>query len=309
MNIERGQRFLRGLLGLDLLQRGVDEAKVLAARAVLEARRARPPVRDLEQAELQVFSQFGDDGIIQHLIHQADVRRDTFVELGVSDYREANTRFLLVNDNWRGMVVDCGAAEVRTIEADAIHWRHDLVVVQAMVEPDGVNELLRARGFTGELGLLSIDIDGNDYFVWEALDVVEPTLVVVEYNALLGRERPLVVPYQRGFERGKAHFSHLYWGASLPALCHLAARKGYAFVGSNQAGNNAHFVRRDRLRDLPEVSCREGWRESRFRESRDERGRLSFLRGRERQAVLAGLPLLDVETGELLRVGEAGCEL
>ena len=110
---------------------------------------------------------------------------------------------------------------------------------------------------SGEIGLLSIDIDGNDYWVLEAIDSVSPQILVAEYNSLFGPERAVTVPYDAAFVRGEKHYSHLYWGASLAALVRAAETKGLALVGGNRAGNNAFFVRRDTLGGIPERTAAE----------------------------------------------------
>jgi hypothetical protein len=204
----------------------------------------------LRDAEFRVFSQFGDDGIIQYLIHLLEPVEERFIEFGVEDYGESNTRFLLMNDNWTGLVIDGSREHVAHICRQDYHSRHTLTAAHAFVDRSNVNALFRDNGFTGGLGLLSIDIDGNDYWVWEAIDCVEPVVVVCEYNAVFGASRAVTVPYELTFQRTRAHPSNLYFGASLGALCLLAGRKGFAFVGANSAGNNAYFVRQDRLGPL-----------------------------------------------------------
>ena len=167
---------------------------------------------------------------------------------------------------------------------------------QAFVTRENIDALIGTNGLSGEIGLLSVDIDGVDYFVWEAIMVVQPALVVVEYNARFGPERAVTVPYDAAFQRGAAHSSHIYYGASLAALVGLGKRKGYAFVGANSAGNNAFFVRRDLLpADLRERTAREGFVDCQFRESRDAAGRLAFFNAEEERAILARLPLEEVE--------------
>ena len=112
------------------------------------------------------------------------------------------------------------------------------------------------------------------------------------------------MPYEPGFQRTQAHWSNLYWGASLPALAFLAESKGYRLVGSNSAGNNAYFVRAELAGGLPQPSVRTAYRESRYRESRDEQGELTYLAGDRRREPIAELPLHDLDTGEQVRVGE-----
>jgi len=197
---------------------------------------------EIQQAEFRVFSQWGEDGILQHLLRHVSVSRKIFVEFGVENYTESNTRFLLMNDNWAGLVIDGSAANIEYIKQDEIYWRYNLKAEAAFITKDNINDLIRRNGISGEIGLLSVDIDGNDYWVWDAIDSVIPSIVVVEYNARFGPERAVTVPYDPAFVRAAAHHSNLYWGASLAAFCLLAKRKGYSFVGCNTAGNNAFFV-------------------------------------------------------------------
>lgn len=294
------------------LLRELAATRMLTARLLIAQMQARGPAGGIRSAEFKVFSQFGDDGIIQYLIHHADLRSENhaFVEFGVSNYLESNTRFLLMNDHWRGLVMDGSPACVDFIRADEISWRHDLTAACAFIDTDNINDLLSANGFEGEIGLLSIDIDGNDYWVWQAIHAVQPIVVVVEYNSVFGVSHALTIPYDRHFYRTSAHWSNLYWGASLKALYLLAQQKGYAFLGCNGIGNNAYFVRNDRLGALTPVGLEEGYAVSRFRDSRDRQGRLTFVGGARRARLIEDMPLVDVERGvgvnlKDLQVGEA----
>jgi len=286
------------------LRERLDDIAVLAGQARAQQIAMRE-IGDLRQAEFRVFSQFGDDGIVEHLVGRIGVPRaaERFVEIGVEDYSEANTRFLLVNRNWSGLIVDGTDAHVRAVEASPLMWRHDIHPVTAFVEPHNVNDLLREHGFDRDLGLLSIDVDGNDYWIWQAV-TAEPAIVIVEYNSLFGAERAVTIPYQAGFDRTRAHHSNLYFGASLAALTRLGERKGYRLVGSNSAGNNAYFVRREVAIDLPAPTVAEAYVESRYRESRDQAGNLTFLSGPERVRAIADLEVWDVEREELVAAGE-----
>jgi hypothetical protein len=272
----------------------------------LESRllRSSPPgsVRD---AEFRVFSQFGEDGIIQHLVGRVPVEYEVFVEFGVEDYSESNTRFLLVHDNWRGLVMDGGGAHEAFLRRTGLDWRHDITAKTAFVDRDNINGLIRSAGIEGDIGLLSVDIDGNDLWVLEAIDVVSPRILVVEYNSNFGPEAAVTVPYDPGFERGQAHPSHLYWGASLAALDLVAGRKGYVLVGGNSAGNNAFWVREDVAGDLVRVAVKDAYAVSRFRESRDESGQLTYVRLREaRLRLIRDQPLWDLEVERIMTVCE-----
>lgn len=302
------RRFLAHLLGLPdslgALHRKMDETKVLAARGLVRNVRSSPPLDDIREAEFKVFSQFGDDGILQYLLSHVGIEDDSFIEFGVADYTESNTRFLLVNDNWRGLVIDSGAKNIRTIRRDPLFWRHELLAIQAFVTRENLNALIGESGIGSRPSILSIDIDGNDYWVWEALDVVTPAIVVIEYNSLFGARRAVTIPYQADFDRGQAHYSGLFGGCSLRALGLLAERKGYAFVGCNSSGNNAYFVRRDRLGSVKAASIEAGYVLSRVRDSRDQKGALSFVGGEGRLRLIQDLEVWDLEANRTVRLAE-----
>jgi hypothetical protein len=266
----------------------------------------RPAPTSLFDVEFKVFSQFGEDGIIQHILRSIGAHSDTFVEIGTGDYRESNTRFLALNNNWRGAAIDGGQSHVEFILGTGLAWRHDVEPVSAFVTTENVNSLIKDAGFTGDLGLLSIDVDGNDYWLWEKTDVVNPAIVVMEYNALFGPDAAITVPYDPSFVNSEAHYSQLYFGTSIAALKHLADQKGYRFVGCNSNGNNAFFVRDDIAGELPNLSAADGYVASRFLTSRNEDGTMSRMRSVEGRLKLIGdLPVVDVTTGETTTVAAA----
>lgn len=253
------------------------------------------PAAEIQRAEFRVFSQWGEDGILQHLLRHVAVSKKIFVEFGVENYTESNTRFLLMNDNWAGLVIDGSPENIASIKSDDIYWRYNLKAEAAFITKDNINDLIRRNGISGEIGLLSVDIDGNDYWVWEAIDAVTPSIVVAEYNSRFGPERAVTVPYDPVFNRKAAHYSSIYYGASLAALCLLAKRKRYSFVGCNTAGNNAFFVRNELLPPgLPSLTPAEGFVAAQFRESRDADGSMAFLTAEQEAAILSQLPLVEV---------------
>jgi hypothetical protein len=272
----------------------------------LESRMLRnSPPADLRGAEFKVFSQFGEDGIIQFLVQRVPIENEVFVEFGVEDYSESNTRFLLVHDNWRGLVMDGDDLHRAFLRRTGLDWRHDIEAKRAFVDRDNINGLISSAGIGGDIGLLSVDIDGNDYWVLEAIEVVSPRILVVEYNSNFGPEAAVTVPYDPLFERARAHWSQLYWGASLAALDSLARHKGYTLVGGNSAGNNAFWVRDDVLGDLPGVAVRDAYAASRFRESRDESGALSYIGPHEaRLALIRHMPVWDVEAERTVTIAD-----
>ena len=252
-------------------------------------------VDSLDEAEFQVYSQWGEDGILQYICSHVDLPSKTFVEFGVESYREANTRWLLVEHDWSGLVIDGSEAYMEALRSEEIYWRHRLTAVASFITRENINELISGAGMEGEIGLLSVDIDGVDYWVWEAITVVNPAIVVAEYNSLFGPERAVTVPYRPDFVREEAHYSCSYYGVSLRALEILGRKKGYSLVGSNSAGNNAFFVRDDLLREpLRRVSAADAYVKRSFREARNEEGKLLFPTFEEEAALIAELPLVEI---------------
>ena len=291
------QYFLQRLFGIQKLNRNLNESKILLGqmlnRQTLENK--AQIIKDIKKAEFKVFSQWGDDGIIQFLIEYLDIKPKTFIEFGVEDYIESNTRFLLVNNNWSGLVLDGSKKNIEKIKADPIYWRHDLIAECAFITTENINEIIQRNGFNGHVGILSIDIDGNDYWVWEAIECVDPSIVIIEYNAVFGDKRSISVPYRPDFQRTSAHYSNLYFGASLPALVDLGAKKGYHFIGCTSSGNNAYFIRMGLERDLSIQSIDKGFVQSKSRESRDKSGNLTYHSGNARLDQIKGLEVIDVK--------------
>ena len=260
--------------------------------------------RNLHENEFKVFSQWGEDGIIQFLLRHITIQERIFIEFGVGDYTESNTRFLLKQDNWKGLLIDGSATNTSKIRSSQEHWQHDLTIECAFITKDNINQLISKNGVAGEIGILSVDIDGNDYWIWEAINCVNPAIVICEYNSLFGPAAAVSTPYDEAFYIFKAHFSGLYWGASVAAFHHLGKKKGYSLVGSNTAGNNLFFVRDDLLGSLPSLGPDQAYVQSRFRISRDRDGKLSYLTAEQCLKLIAGLPLIDVRLNISRRAAE-----
>ncbi|MBN7818868.1 hypothetical protein [Bowmanella yangjiangensis] len=282
--------------GLSKLNKRISELMLLQGKQLCIENEKRLEVNSIHDVEFRVFSQFGEDGIIQYLIKKTNIKvgERIFIEFGVENYLESNTRFLLMNNNWRGLVFDGSPKNIESIKSQDYYWRHDLTAKCAWITRDNINELLTENGFGGDIGILSIDIDGNDYWVWEKISCVNPVIVITEWNSVFGAEKCISIPYDAEFNRSTAHHSNLFYGASISALSFLAKKKGYALVGSNSAGNNLFFVRNDRLNGLKEMSIEEAYIESKIRESRDKEGKLSYLSGKSRIEEIRGMVVTDV---------------
>ncbi|HMH28198.1 MAG TPA: hypothetical protein VK580_06415 [Steroidobacteraceae bacterium] len=254
---------------------------------------------NLVDYEFKVFSQWGEDGIIQYLSKAIELKHKTFIEFGVESFMEANCRFLLMKDNWSGYVIDASSSNISIMKNSYFYWKHQIDAVDAFVTKDNINDLLAKSCFDKDVGILSIDIDGNDYFILEAINTVRPRILICEYNAVFGA-RKISVPYEPDFCRTRKHYSNLYWGASLSAITFLANRKGYSLVGTNSSGCNAFFVRDDLLNEKVKVlTAEQAFLPSTIRQSRDKQGNLSYLTGDDRLKEIRGLAVVNVETGAI----------
>jgi hypothetical protein len=264
-------------------------------------------IHSLADVEFSISSQWGEDGIIEWIVNKLNNIPKTFVEFGVENYIESNTRFLLQNRNWKGLVIDGSTKNILDVKKSPIYWKHNLTAVSSFITRENINSLLTSNGFSGEIGILSIDIDGNDYWVWEAIDVVSPQLLIIEYNACLGDLIPLTIPYDKDFVRSKKHYSNLYYGASIAAIKHLAAIKGYELIGSNSAGSNAFFIRADVASELLlSISDTQAF-PSMFRESRSMDKSLSYISGINRSSAIADLHLYNVTDSTIGSLSSYSC--
>ena len=203
----------------------------------------------LNRHELRVFSQNGEDGILLYLFSRIGTKDRRFIEFGVNDGTECNTANLAINFGWRGLIMDGSTENVaraqRHYAEQLLERAPEVVAAQAFVTAENADALFQSHGFQGELDLLSIDVDGNDYWIWKGISSVSPRVVVVEYNAVFGPHASITIPYDPGFRWETSEYDLLAAGASLSALARLGKEKGYILAGCNSSGVNAFFVRED----------------------------------------------------------------
>jgi hypothetical protein len=212
----------------------------LAARWASKEDPFRGPGRswDLTPYELRVFSQNGEDGVIAEVLRRVGVGSRRFVEFGAEDGLEGNCAFLADVLGWEGLFIEASSERFDRLSAK-FRDRSWVRTRRASVSPDNINSLISEAGLDGEIDVLSIDIDGHDYWVWDAIEVVVPRLVVIEYNAHIPYPVRLTQPLTETAEWAGTD----YFGASLAALEHCGAAKGYVLVHTDVAGVNAFFVR------------------------------------------------------------------
>ena len=201
----------------------------------------------LEPYGYKVYSQNDEDGIIHEIFKRIGTTNKTFIEFGVQDGLESNCHLLLYY-GWRGLWLE-GSREY--YEEIALKFRPviengQLKVVNAFITKDNINHLFHEAGFTGEIDLLSIDIDGNDLYVWENIEAVNPRVVITEYNGKF----PPDLDWKQAYHADHVWDGTDWHGASLKAFEILGRKKGYQLVGTDLRGCNAFFVRNDLAGDL-----------------------------------------------------------
>jgi hypothetical protein len=229
-------------------------SQLLLAQQYRSLAHAKAPLPAFADVEFRAFSQNGEEGILLFLFALLGAGRRRAVEICASNGIECNAANLVINHGWEAMLFDGDAENIQ--RGKAFYAGHPDTFslpprfVHAWITRENINQLIRENGFAGEIDLLSLDIDGIDYHLWEALDAVNPRVVVAETQCVWGAERAVTVPYDPNFRGGFVNGYGIYSGASLPAFVRLAARKGYRLVGVQRFGYNAFFVRNGLGEDL-----------------------------------------------------------
>jgi len=210
------------------------------------------PLPKLDDVGFRVFSQTDEDGKILYIFSLIGSTNKKCVEICAGDGIECNTANLIINHGWHGLLVEGnenlvqkGIQFYKTCKNTRIFPPQ---FVHAWIEPDNVNALIQKSGFSGEVDLLSIDIDGMDYWIWDAITIVNPRVVILEYQDILGPDKSVTVPYCKQFSRFDTHPD--FFGASLRAFHNLGKKKGYRLIGTNRYQYNAVFVRNDIGKDI-----------------------------------------------------------
>jgi hypothetical protein len=244
--IKQLKKTFNKLFQKDELNQKLEELKIINSKILINQNKKKKS-KNINDHEFSVFSQFGEDGIIQFLINSLENVPKTFVEFGVENYIESNTRFLLTNNNWKGLVLDADQENINQIKESYYFWKYGLTAENKFINIENINEILYNYLKNDDLGILSIDIDGNDYWILEKINLAKfkPVFIICEYNSLLGKENSITIPYNKNFIRKLSSHEKFYYGASIKAICNLADKKGYSLLGSNSNGNNLFFVNKN----------------------------------------------------------------
>jgi hypothetical protein len=302
--LKKVHRFFIRVLYLELnqIKRLAGEAAILASNSNSKS------FNKLWDSEVKVNSQWGEDGILNYICNTIKVSKPRILEIGVGDFKECNSRFLIEMRNASAVLVDSNLNLVENLKKSNLEWKTHIMAVREWVTPDNVNNIVsKARKFLSGIDILSLDLDGNDYWILKEIDLESVKVIVVEYNPIFGSTAPLTVPRKDDFNRTNAHFSNLYWGASIVAFNNLLGDKDYKLIGSNRVGCNAFFVKAEfhkLFNNLDPVIFSElvDWR---VRESRDINGKKTYLSSSDSREAIKDCLVENISTGEILKLKNA----
>ena len=275
--------------------------------AVMSSRSNSQNFENLWDAEVKVFSQWGEDGILDFLCEKIGISKPNIIEIGAGNFMECNSRFIAEFRNANVIAVDGRDDLTTAVKASPLYWKSNIIPIVEWVTPDNINRIMDiGEEQFGKVDIFSIDLDGNDYWILRDVSLLNVAIVVLEYNPIFGASLKVTIPRNDEFDRYKSHFSGLYYGASLQAFIDLMLAKGFDFVGTNRVGNNAFFVHSRYVNrfDFDTKSNYNKYVDWRIRESRSPKGELTYLSGSERLKVINDLPLIDLNTMQMHTVGK-----
>jgi hypothetical protein len=277
--------------------------------AILASRARYSTLSLLSDADVKVYSQWGEDGILDYLCECVGIERPKMIEVGAGNFTECNSRFLVEFRNASATLVDADANLEKFVKESDLYWKTHLYSITDWVSTSNINSIIKtATQQMGGLDIFSLDLDGNDYWILKEANLGDTKVAVVEYNSIFGSEIAVSVPEDERFDRTEKHFSWLYYGANLKAYVDLLESKGLVFVGTNRVRSNAFFVRNDLINrvsiEIP--TSLSSFTENKIRESRDEFGRMNHLELTRGYELIKDQLVIDLERQLQVRLGSLG---
>ena len=267
---------------------------------------ARGQYKYLWDAEVSVFSQNGEDGILNYICDKLELGKPSVIEIGAGNFTECNSRYLAEHRSANVLAVDSRTDLESTVSKLFVYAKTNLLTRTCWVTTENINFLIESAKIEfGDVDIFSLDLDGNDYWVLEAADLSGIKVIVVEFNPLLSKTLPVSVPKDEKFDRTMKHSSWVYYGANLYAFIYLLEQRDFIFIGTTRHGSNAFFIEKSHigrfnlLRDDLEL-----FSDVRARESRGENGELTFTSADKRQSLIADQPVVIVSTGKVVKISE-----
>ena len=192
---------------------------------------------------------------------------------------------------------------IQKIKSQSLYWKHNIIAKQIKITKENINKTLIDAKFNKNIGLLSLDIDGNDYWIIKALNI-NADIIVCEYNGVFGEQHNITVPYKKNFDRTKEHYSNLYYGCSIKALISLMLTKEFIFIGTNSAGNNAYFLQKKNYKQLKKKIKNKKTFFPKFRESRNSKKEKTFLTIDKTINLIGNKIVYDLSKKKLIKIKE-----
>ncbi len=234
------KKLVKKYCSLFIYKRQIAPLAYLHLKQKVQAANGKP----LSNASANIFTYHGEDGIIEFIFQHLPERQKIFIDIGAGDCIKSNCAVLALHRKWTGVFID---ADDSMLNIGRRFYqklgRGKLQFINGFVTAENINKIIAGAGVNGAIDLLSIDIDGNDYWIWKAVDVVQPAVVVIESKVEFG-DRDIVVPYTK---KNHHSFDAMYNGASVEALRKLGLQKGYTLIGANVQGYNLFFIQTQKL--------------------------------------------------------------
>ena len=257
-------------------------------------------VTKLEQSECKIFSQNGEDGILDYITSMLKIERPNFIEIGIGTYVEANTRFIYDRFYPKGIVIDSEKNLKNKVFSNINPWKGDLRVIEKKISTNNINDVI-SENCNFNVDIFSLDIDGIDYWIINKLKPNISKIFVAEYNAVFGSSLEITTPNLKNFNRKEYHYSHLCFGMSLKALINIMVKKNFYFIGANSTKNNAFFISNDYPIDKYfknlKVEDIDYYVDSNTRESRDAKGNLNYLSDAKKLKEIYDCEVVDLSSG------------
>jgi hypothetical protein len=267
--------------------RAFSRPRQLRERCTVRLRAANGSPLRLAELESSLLSQNGEDGLLEAIFQVIGFQTRSVVEFGFAATEASFLNLALAHD-LEAYFMDGSPGTCRLASAlFRVMGRRRLHVTRSFITAENINQVIAGMGLSGELDALSIDVDGNDYWIWRALEVVSPRLIVAEYNDRLGPSAAVTIAYDPSFDFTRSPHE-FYQGASLTALVGLASEKGYRLIGCESSGTNAFFLRKDI--DAPSFPTQTVAEAFRYHARSREGGWI----GPEQEAIIERLPFVRV---------------
>ena len=211
---------------------------------------------------------------------------------------------MLKSKKWKGYLIEGSNHYVDKIKKQRTYWQNDVKAIQAFVNKDNINDVIKKNINEKNIGLLSIDIDGNDYWVLEKIDILSPTFIVCEYNSIFGDIFKISIPYLENFDRNRYHYSNLFFGASLNSFRSMLEKKGYVFLGTSSTGINAFFVKKEYNSIFKTIIKHNKAYPAVVREGRNKNGKLTYENLPKSLTVIKDMEVFDFDENKIKKISD-----